>query len=163
MMKHVTIYTDGACSGNPGPGGWGAILQYGSAEKELSGGEYQTTNNRMELLGVINALQALRNKIRVSHFSLVKSSGVRLLPYEKSKLVASIKEKLVIRVMAGANTVCADVAKQCQIPHHCLKGNGAAKRIIFFVAVEAEYSYRLFVKEYPLTVDTYNSEAYSFA
>ena len=59
-MKHVTIYTDGACSGNPGPGGWGAILQYGAAEKELSGGERQTTNNRMELLGVINALQALR-------------------------------------------------------------------------------------------------------
>ena len=59
-MKHVTIYTDGACSGNPGPGGWGAILQYGTAEKELSGGEPQTTNNRMELLGVINALQALR-------------------------------------------------------------------------------------------------------
>ena len=60
MRKHVTIYTDGACSGNPGPGGWGAILQYGSAEKEMSGGEHQTTNNRMELLGVINALQALR-------------------------------------------------------------------------------------------------------
>ena len=59
-MKHVTIYTDGACSGNPGPGGWGAILQYGSAEKEMSGGEHRTTNNRMELLGVINALQALR-------------------------------------------------------------------------------------------------------
>ncbi len=59
-MKHVTIYTDGACSGNPGPGGWGAILQYGTAEKELSGGEHQTTNNRMELLGVIHALQALR-------------------------------------------------------------------------------------------------------
>ena len=59
-MKHVTIYTDGACSGNPGPGGWGAILQYGAAEKEMSGGEHQTTNNRMELLGVINALQALR-------------------------------------------------------------------------------------------------------
>ena len=59
-MKHVTIYTDGACSGNPGPGGWGAILQYGSADKEMSGGEHQTTNNRMELLGVINALQALR-------------------------------------------------------------------------------------------------------
>ena len=52
-MKTVTIYTDGACSGNPGPGGWGAILQYGKAEKELSGSEPSTTNNRMELLGVI--------------------------------------------------------------------------------------------------------------
>lgn len=54
MMKTVTIYTDGACSGNPGPGGWGAILCYNGAKKELSGGEKQTTNNRMELTGVIS-------------------------------------------------------------------------------------------------------------
>ena len=47
-MKNVTIYTDGACSGNPGPGGWGAVLRYGAHERELSGGEAQTTNNRME-------------------------------------------------------------------------------------------------------------------
>ena len=58
-MKTVTIYTDGACSGNPGPSGWGAILQYGRFQKELSGGEEQTTNNRMELTGVITALEAL--------------------------------------------------------------------------------------------------------
>ena len=55
-MKQITIYTDGACSGNPGPGGWGAILRYGAHEKELSGGEPSTTNNRMELLGAITAL-----------------------------------------------------------------------------------------------------------
>ena len=60
MPKTVTIYTDGACSGNPGPGGWGAILQYGPHEKELSGGEPQTTNNRMELTAAIRALEALR-------------------------------------------------------------------------------------------------------
>ena len=59
-MKTVTIYTDGACSGNPGPGGWGAILRYNGIEKELSGGEAQTTNNRMELTGVISALSALK-------------------------------------------------------------------------------------------------------
>ena len=59
-MKTVTIYTDGACSGNPGPGGWGAILQYGEFRKELSGGEPHTTNNRMELTGVITALEALK-------------------------------------------------------------------------------------------------------
>ena len=59
-MKSITIYTDGACSGNPGPGGWGAILKYGTHEKELSGGEAHTTNNRMELLGAISALSALR-------------------------------------------------------------------------------------------------------
>ena len=57
-MKTVEIFTDGACSGNPGPGGWGAILRYGTAEKELSGGEHETTNNRMELSGVIAALSA---------------------------------------------------------------------------------------------------------
>ena len=55
-MKTVTIYTDGACSGNPGPGGWGAILMYGPHSRELSGGEAATTNNRMELTAVIRAL-----------------------------------------------------------------------------------------------------------
>lgn len=59
-MKSVEIYTDGACSGNPGPGGWGAILRYGEHEKELSGGEAHTTNNRMELTAVIKALEALK-------------------------------------------------------------------------------------------------------
>ena len=58
-MKTVTLYTDGACSGNPGPGGWAAILLYGSHKKELSGGEKNTTNNRMELTGVIEGLRAL--------------------------------------------------------------------------------------------------------
>ena len=59
-MKHVDIYTDGACRGNPGKGGWGAILVYGGREKELSGGEAETTNNRMELSAVIAALSALK-------------------------------------------------------------------------------------------------------
>lgn len=59
-MKNVLMFTDGACSGNPGPGGWGTILRYGNAEKELSGGEANTTNNRMELLAVINGLAALK-------------------------------------------------------------------------------------------------------
>ena len=59
-MKQVEIYTDGACSGNPGPGGWGAVLRYGTAEKEISGGEPDTTNNRMELTAVIEALAQLK-------------------------------------------------------------------------------------------------------
>lgn len=59
-MKEVTIYTDGSCLGNPGPGGWGAILEWNGQEKELSGGEKETTNNRMELLGIIMALKALK-------------------------------------------------------------------------------------------------------
>ncbi len=68
-MKQVTIYTDGACSGNPGTGGWGAILRYGEAEKILSGGAPETTNNRMELLGVISALEALREPCVVELWS----------------------------------------------------------------------------------------------
>ena len=68
-MKKVTIYTDGACSGNPGPGGWGAILMYGDAKKELSGGEAVTTNNRMELFSVISALEALREPCEVELYT----------------------------------------------------------------------------------------------
>ncbi len=58
-MKTVSIWTDGACSGNPGPGGWGALIRFGEHEKELSGGDFETTNNRMELLAAIEALNAL--------------------------------------------------------------------------------------------------------
>ncbi len=64
-MDFVEIFTDGACSGNPGPGGYGAILRFGEHEKELSGGEEHTTNNRMELMAVITALEALKRPCRV--------------------------------------------------------------------------------------------------
>lgn len=60
MKKYVELFTDGACSGNPGPGGWGAILRYGEHEKELCGGEAETTNNRMELMAAIMGLKALK-------------------------------------------------------------------------------------------------------
>ena len=65
-MKKVNIYTDGACKGNPGRGGWGTILVYGAHEKELSGGEVMTTNNRMELMAVISGLEALREPCEVT-------------------------------------------------------------------------------------------------
>ncbi len=68
-MKQVSIYTDGACSGNPGPGGWAAILVYQGREKTLSGGEVQTTNNRMEMTAVISALQALKEACCVDLWS----------------------------------------------------------------------------------------------
>lgn len=68
-MTEVTIWTDGACSGNPGPGGWAAILRCGEAEKVLSGGEANTTNNRMELTAVIRALEALKRPCRVTLYS----------------------------------------------------------------------------------------------
>ena len=68
-LPHVTIYTDGACSGNPGPGGWGAILAFGDRERELKGGEPHTTNNRMELMGAIAALEALKRPCRVDLYT----------------------------------------------------------------------------------------------
>ena len=68
-MKQVIVYTDGACSGNPGPGGWGAVLLYGEHRKEISGGEPRTTNNRMELTGVITALEALKEPCVVELYS----------------------------------------------------------------------------------------------
>jgi ribonuclease HI len=68
-MKQVEIFTDGACSGNPGPGGWGAILRHGDALKELSGGESPTTNNRMELTAAIEALKALKEPCQVDLYT----------------------------------------------------------------------------------------------
>ena len=69
MTAPVTIYTDGACKGNPGPGGWGALLQYKGRERELFGGEPDTTNNRMELTAVIRALEALRRPTTVAIYT----------------------------------------------------------------------------------------------
>ncbi len=69
MMDEVVIYTDGACSGNPGPGGWGALLQFGAHEREMKGGEPGTTNNRMEMLAAIEALEALKRPCRVDLFT----------------------------------------------------------------------------------------------
>ena len=68
-MKQVEVFTDGACKGNPGPGGWGSILRYKGVEKEISGGEPHTTNNRMELTAVIEALRLLKEPCRVSLYT----------------------------------------------------------------------------------------------
>ena len=68
-MARIEIFTDGACSGNPGAGGWGAILRYKDTEKELSGGEAETTNNRMELTAVIEALQALKTRCVITLYT----------------------------------------------------------------------------------------------
>jgi len=65
LTPEVVIHTDGACSGNPGPGGWGALLQYGDSERELTGGELATTNNRMEMMAAIQALEALTKPCKV--------------------------------------------------------------------------------------------------
>ncbi|MBE6782844.1 MAG: ribonuclease HI [Ruminococcaceae bacterium] len=68
-MKIIEMFTDGACSGNPGPGGWGTILRYNGVEKELSGGEHETTNNRMEMMAVISGLKALKEPCEVHLFT----------------------------------------------------------------------------------------------
>ncbi len=68
-MKRVEIFTDGACSGNPGPGGWGAILRFNGATRELSGGEAETTNNRMELMAAIQALSALKEPVEADLYT----------------------------------------------------------------------------------------------
>lgn len=68
-LPFVEIFTDGACSGNPGPGGWGVLLRAGAHEKELSGGEYDTTNNRMEMMAVVQGLAALKKPSRVTLYT----------------------------------------------------------------------------------------------
>lgn len=68
-MKHVILYTDGACSGNPGPGGWGAILTSGNHQRELAGGECETTNNRMEMMAVICAAEALKQRCSIDVYT----------------------------------------------------------------------------------------------
>ncbi|MBQ3058265.1 MAG: ribonuclease HI [Clostridia bacterium] len=77
-MKQIELFTDGACSGNPGPGGWGAVLRYNGVEKELSGGEKDTTNNRMELTAVIMGLKALKEpcKVHLTTDSKYVSDGI---------------------------------------------------------------------------------------
>ena len=79
MTSRVVIHTDGACKGNPGPGGWGALLEYGSRRREIFGGELHTTNNRMELTAVIRALQALKRRCAVALYtdSLYVKNGIQ--------------------------------------------------------------------------------------
>lgn len=87
-LKEVTIYTDGACSGNPGPGGWGALLRFGDVEKELCGGEAETTNNRMELRAAIESLNAIKFRCKIdlhTDSSYVKNGITQWLAGWKAK------------------------------------------------------------------------------
>ena len=88
MTGSVTAYTDGACSGNPGPGGWGVLLVWGDHERELSGGEAETTNNRMELLAAIAALESLKRRVPieiVTDSTYVKNGITQWLPAWKAR------------------------------------------------------------------------------
>ena len=97
-MKQVTIYTDGACSNNPGPGGWGAILIYEGLKKEISGYEEQTTNNRMEMLSVIKALELLKEPCIVNLYSdsqyVCKGISSWLSGWKKKNWIGSNKEPI---------------------------------------------------------------------
>jgi ribonuclease HI len=87
-MPEVEIFTDGACSGNPGPGGWGAILRYGDTEREIAGGETMTTNNRMEMTAAIEALTELKRPCRVRLYTdstYVRDGIMRWLPQWKAR------------------------------------------------------------------------------
>ena len=96
MTHSVKIYTDGACSGNPGPGGWGALLRFGEVEKEMRGAERDTTNNRMEMMAVITALEALKRPMQVDLYSdskyVIDGSTQWLAGWKKRGWVNSSKE-----------------------------------------------------------------------
>ena len=145
-VKSVTIYTDGACSGNPGPGGWGAILISGTHRKEISGGERKTTNNRMELVAAIEALKALKEPAIVNLFTdsvylkrgmaewlstwkkngWRRKSGKRLLPVKNKALWQKLdrlvgRHRVTFHWLEGhaghpENERCDELARQA-IPH----------------------------------------------
>ena len=90
---HIEIFTDGACSGNPGPGGWGAILRSGKHEKEMSGGEAATTNNRMELMAAIRALEAVKQPSTVKLHTAAAASDARIPGLEHEE-AARLRDRL---------------------------------------------------------------------
>ena len=125
-MKTVTLYTDGACSGNPGPGGWGAILEYQGTEKELSGGESSTTNNRMELTAVIEGLSALKepcivelysdSKYVIDGLSLGWAAGWRKNGWRKADKKPALNPDLWEKLL--------DLTEMHQLHYHWVKGHG---------------------------------------
>ena len=124
-MKQVELYTDGACSGNPGPGGWGAILIYKGVEKELSGGEASTTNNRMELTAVIRGLSALKESCVVELYSDSKyvidglskgwAAGWRKNGWKKADKKPALNPELWGQLL--------DLTEKHQMHYHWVKGH----------------------------------------
>jgi ribonuclease HI len=120
----VTIYTDGACSGNPGPGGWGAVLQYGDAKKEINGGTSETTNNRMEMMAAIMALESLKRPMAVDLYTdstYVRSGITEWLPGWKRRNWRTAAKKPVKNVDLWQRLDSAAAAHQ--IAWHWVKGH----------------------------------------
>ena len=120
----VEIWTDGACSGNPGPGGWGAILRYGANQKELRGGEALTTNNRMELTAVIEALRALKRRSTVEVYTdsqYVQKGISEWLPGWKARGWKTADKKPVKN--ADLWQVLEELAKQHDVSWHWVRGH----------------------------------------
>ena len=117
-LKHVEIYTDGACSGNPGPGGWGALLIYNGEEKEISEGEFETTNNRMELMAPIMALRQLNQKCRVTihtDSTYVKDGITKWIHGWKAKGWKTANKKPVKKPGPMAGTGRGSKTPRCQL------------------------------------------------
>ena len=120
-MKTVIIYTDGACSGNPGPGGWGAILSYKGQEKEISGGAAETTNNRMELTAVIEALALLKEPCVVELFS---DSKYVIDALEKGWIKSDKKPALNVDLWERL----LELVSRHQLRYHWVKGHAANEK-----------------------------------
>lgn len=124
MIKEVTLYTDGACSGNPGAGGWACVLVYGDTEKELSGGEAVTTNNRMELTAVIEGLKALKQKCAVQLYTdskYVLEGATKWLAGWQEKGWRKADKKPVLNVDLWQ--ILADLLNAHEITWHWVKGH----------------------------------------
>jgi len=123
-VQEVTIYSDGACKGNPGPGGWGALLVAGTSEKELFGGENNTTNNRMEMTAVIEALRALKRPCRIKVYTdsqYVQKGISEWLPGWKARGWKTADKKPVKN--ADLWQVLDTLASQHQISWHWVRGH----------------------------------------
>ena len=123
-MKHIDMFTDGACSGNPGPGGWGTILRFRGVEKELSGGEPATTNNRMEMMAAIAGLEALKRPCRVTLYTdsqYLRDGITRWLPAWKGRGWRTADKKPVKNVDLWQRLEAA--AAPHQVEWHWVRGH----------------------------------------
>ena len=145
MNKQVTLYTDGACSGNPGPGGWACVLLYKGTEKELFGGELETTNNRMELTAVIEGLKALKESCSVELYTdskYVLEGTTKWLQSWEEKGWKKADKKPVLNVDLWQ--VLSGLLKQHEISWHWVKGHAgdAYNERVDALAVQQRDSYK---------------------